>query len=158
MRRRTGRFIYAWQHNRTEEHDTPIIIEFEAERDVVAVDGKDFLYTVFQLGDPGRARDVLKRSFGRRMLHYADRAWASNDGDLRIALCDLAIHDPEIVEAHYKSQVIIGGRHGTRFRNAFTVRLPVDCTAVIRAWSPTAQPSFLPTDIMLADVLQHQRW
>ncbi|WP_191060533.1 hypothetical protein [Geminicoccus harenae] len=74
-----GAAYYAWQHNRTVENTTPIIIEFDAPDDAVSIDGSDFLYTVFSLGQPELARPVLKHVFGNRILRYADRAWLSKE-------------------------------------------------------------------------------
>jgi hypothetical protein len=70
-----GAAYYAWQHNRSRENDTPIIVEFEADEDTVAIDGRDLLATVFQLGEPELARPALARAFGNAVLIYAERAW-----------------------------------------------------------------------------------
>lgn len=88
----TGAYFYASRHNITEHNTTPILIEFEVEPELVSVDGRDFLYTVFQMGDPDRARSVLKNAFGPTILPYADRAWSCTDQS--VALCDLARYDP----------------------------------------------------------------
>jgi hypothetical protein len=53
-----GAAYYAWQHNRKGENTTPIIMEFEVSDDAVSIDGRDFLYTVLQLGKPELARPV----------------------------------------------------------------------------------------------------
>jgi len=118
-----GAAYYAWCHNRSGENDTPIIVEFEADKNSVAVDGKDFLYTAFQLGDPERARSILKRGFGPAVLSYADRAWSSEKQSYRIALCDLAIHDLDVVNAHHANDLVFAGRYRTVFRN----HLPSNC-------------------------------
>jgi hypothetical protein len=81
------------------------------------VDGRDFLYTIFQLGDPQLARPIIERIFGIAILRYIDRAWSS-DGRERIALCDLAVQDDAVVLAHAGNKTVIGGRYGTRFRSA----------------------------------------
>jgi hypothetical protein len=107
-----GALYYACSHNKSVEKDTPILIVFDAEASEVIVDGRDFLYTAFQLGDPNRARPVI------------DRAWLTEDEE-RIALCDLAVQDDAVVLAHARNNIMIGGRHRTRFRSAFLVRSPV---------------------------------
>ena len=56
------------------------------------VDGRDFLYTLFQLGDPVRARPIVERAYGRAILRFVDRAWSAQN-EHRIALCDLAVQD-----------------------------------------------------------------
>jgi hypothetical protein len=78
-----GAAHYAWRHNRTREDDAPVMIEFDADHESVAIDGRDFLYPVLQMGKPGRARAILVRSFGSRILRYAEKAWDSNDHELR---------------------------------------------------------------------------
>jgi hypothetical protein len=94
----------------------------------------------------------LERSFGRPVLRYAERAWASDNKEERIALCDLASHDPDVLEAHYHSNLVIAGRYGTVFRNAFIVRLPITHEAVVRVWSPMEPPEFPIPEVSLEDV------
>ncbi|MCJ2119998.1 hypothetical protein MKK65_26070 [Methylobacterium sp. J-001] len=135
-----GAAHYAWRHNRTDEDDTPILMEFAAPIEAVAVDGRDFLYTAFQLREPDRARVVLDRLFGPRVLRYAERAWDRKEKGYDIAMCDLAIHDPEVIAAHHANATVIGGRYRTVFRNAFTVRMPIPPEAIVSVWSPRDKP------------------
>jgi hypothetical protein len=151
-----GAAYYAWWHNRGEINDTPVMVEFEAGQGDVAVDGKDCLYTVFQMGDPERARDFLQTAFGTRALRYAEKAWASDDQGVRIALCDLAIHDPEIVEAHRANAIVIGGRHNTIFRSAFTVTLPVPAGQIVRVWVPGTEPVLRPPAVRYDELLRRR--
>lgn len=148
-----GASYYACSHNLSSDDDTPILIEFEAAVSASAVDGRDFLYTAFQLGDPERALPVLERSFGTAVLRYAERAWSSEDQSFRVAQCDLAIHDPEVVEAHHANEIVIAGRYGTIFRSAFTVALPVRPASIIRVRSPTTIPTLPIPAVSLADIL-----
>jgi hypothetical protein len=98
---------------------------FDAEPSEVIVDGRDFLYTVFQLGDPRRARPIVECIFGSSILKYIDRAWSKQEQAERIDLCDLAVQDDAVVRAHASNNIVIGGRYRTRFRSAFFVRSPV---------------------------------
>lgn len=150
----TGALYYGISHNRSAENDTPIFIEFEAELSQTAVDGKDFLYTAFQMADPVRARPVLERCFGAAILKYADRAWSTEDQSYRIAQCDLAIHDSDVVAAHHSNQLVLAGRHKTLFRSAFTVALPVQPEAIVKVFSPVAPYSMPRPDVMLRDILR----
>ena len=152
-----GAAYYAFRHNQTSENDTPIIIEFEAEISVVAVDGKDFLYTAFQGGDPDKARAVLECSFGTAVLRYAEKAWATENQSFRVAQCDLAIHDPDVIEAHYLSSVVLGGLGRTVFRNAFTVALPVRPEAIQRVWLPNEPLSLPMPDVLFSDILRNNQ-
>ena len=126
-----GAAYYALKHNRTQENNTPILVEFEADVNSIAVDGRDFLYTAFQLGDSARAAPVLRTVFGEAVLRYAELAWKEESQQKRIALCDLAVNDPRVIRSHYDSALVLGGRYGTVFRNAFLVRVPIPGSAII---------------------------
>lgn len=147
-----GAAHYAWRHNRSGDNDTPVIIAFTAPIECVDVDGKDFLYTAIQFGQPERARGVLTELFGPGILRYADPAWAKGDPSYAIAMCDLATIDPEIIRAHHANRSVIAGRYGTVFRSAFTVRLPVDATAIVRVWVPKSEPAPAVPDVSLDNV------
>lgn len=148
-----GAAYYAWRHNRSSTNNTPIIITFEAPVSAVAIDGRDFLYTVFQIGNPDVAREPLVRVFGPKILHYADNAWATERSEQPIALCDLAIHDPEVIEAHHANDIVLGGRHNTVFRSAFTVSLPVGPQAIRSVEAPASPPMIPQPEIFLEDLL-----
>jgi len=104
-----GAAYYAWQHNRKGVNATPILIEFDAPDDLVSIDGRDFLYTAFQMCDPELAgpSPALAKVFGDHILRYARRAWAMKEQS--IPLCDLACYDPEVVRAHHANTVVLGG-------------------------------------------------
>ena len=138
-----GAAYYAFRHNRSGQDDTPVLIEFETDMQCVSVDGRDLLYTVFQFGDPERAFDILRRCFGQSVLRYARKAWETDDQDSRIALCDLAAFDPDVITSHYRNRTVIGGRYGTVFRNAFFAKLPIPPASIIRAWVPP-EPIHVP--------------
>jgi hypothetical protein len=147
-----GAAYYAWRHNRSGDNNTPIMVEFDVDEQSIAVDGRDFLYSVFQFGDPSRARPVLEGSFGHAVLRYAERAWGSENQSTRIALCDLAIHDLEVVKAHHANTVVLGGRYRTVFKNAFLVKLPVEACAVVRVWSPSTFPDFPSAGVSVSEL------
>jgi hypothetical protein len=140
---RTGAAYYALSHNRSIQNDTPLLITFEADVKDVIIDGRDFLYTLFQFGKPDHARSVAEQLFGAAILRYVDRAWSTEDQHRRIALCDLAVQDEAVIRAHAKNKTVIGGRYGTRFCNAFLVRLPISPEAVhdIRRLEPEELPA-----------------
>jgi hypothetical protein len=148
-----GAAYYAFAHNRSATDDTPVIVEFEAPAEAVAIDGRDFLYTVFQMGMPARARPVLERAFGAAVLRYAERAWDTDDQQARIALCDLACYDASVVAAHHANTLALGGRHNTVFRNAFIVKLPVEGTAIVRVWSPSDEPDLPAPEVTFGSLL-----
>ena len=148
-----GASYYAWQHNRHQSNNTPILIEFEAHLDAVGIDGRDLLYTAFQGGDPKRARSVLEGLYGSTILRYADQAWASQDQDRRVALCDLATLDPDVILAHYANRTVIGGRSGTTFENAFTVAYPIPPKAIVRVWAPERRGVQITPAITLRDIV-----
>lgn len=148
-----GAAHYAWRHNRNGADDTPLLIEFEAPIENVAIDGKDCLYTIFQRGDPSLARKFVRDAFGEAGLRLAERAWLHSDQRTRIAICDLMIHDPEVIANYHGSRVVIAGRHDTLFRSAFTVALPVPPTSIVAVWRPE-QPALMPqVDVRLRDLI-----
>jgi hypothetical protein len=148
----SGAAYYAWKHNLNGTNDTPIMIEFETPSADVAVDGRDMLYTVFSLGAPDRATPVLRQVFGDRILRYAQAAWACPDAQQRIAICDLAVYDPAVIESHHANDAVLGGRFNTIFKSAFLVKLPIPAEAIVRAWIPPERPP-LPQPEILFDTL-----
>ena len=151
-----GATYYAWHHNRHGPDDTPILIEFEAHLDQVRIDGRDFLYTAFQMGDPEKARSVLEKVYGPKILRYADQAWASHDQDKRIALCHLATLDTDVALAHYANRTVIKGRYGTTFENAFTVAYPVHPKAIVRVWTPCERGTQRTHSVTVQDIVSAQ--
>ena len=109
---RRGALYYACSHNSKGDRTASILIEFEADLDDAVVDGRDFLYTVMQMGNPAASREPLERLYGPAVLRYADRAWSTpaSDQRTRIACCDLATQDPEVILAHASNCLVIGGR------------------------------------------------
>ena len=130
---RRGALYYACSHNRKGDRTASILIEFEADLDDVVVDGRDFLYTVMQMGNPAASREPLERLYGPAVLRYADRAWSTpaSDQRTRIACCDLATQDPEVIQAHASNCLVIGGRYRTRFSSAFMVTAPVSAAKIV---------------------------
>lgn len=115
---------------RSDLDDTPLVVQFECDIGEVAVDGRDFLYPVFQRGSGARTRDLVERTFGPRALTYLDAAWRSTEQRRRIDLCREACYDSSVVRPHHSNRCVLGGRYGTRFRSAFLVRAPVPGTLV----------------------------
>ena len=148
-----GASYYAWQRNRSETDDVPVMIEFQASEHLVAIDGRDFLYSIFELGDPARAQPLLERAYGTAVLRYAKKAWASEIQEFRIAMCDLAVHDLDVIKAHHANDIILAGRHRTMFRNAFVIRLPIIPSALIRVWSPENPIDLSSPQVSLRDLI-----
>jgi hypothetical protein len=148
-----GAANYAWVRNRSRERDAPIIIELDVKESDVAVDGKDMLYTVLSSGDPERARPIIRTVYGNAILPYAERAWREPDQRRRVAICDRAVLDPEVVAAHHANAMVIGGRVGTVFRSAFMIKLPVAQTAIVRVWSPSERPEVAVPEFVFSDLL-----
>ncbi|WP_152535812.1 hypothetical protein [Bradyrhizobium sp. Ai1a-2] len=152
--RKQDALYYACNHNRKAENTASILISFEADPDDVVVDGRDFLYTVVQLGKPVTSRASLERLFGPAVLRYADRAWATSVQDSRVACVDLAIHDADIITAHSANQLVIGGRNRTRFASAFIVRGPIAAERIVSVERVDHRDYSLPRiDIALDDAI-----
>lgn len=123
---KTSALFYACKKNLTVVNNTSLLIAFEADISDIIVDGRDFLYTAFQLGNSERTRATVERLCGSAILRYADRAWATDPhDDQRISICDLAVQDAEVIRAHARNATVIGGRYNTEFCSAFMVRMPI---------------------------------
>jgi len=140
---RDGAAFYALEHNRhTGRDETPLVIEIVAPAESVAVDGRDFLYTCFQLWDRSgpafreKQEKALTRVFGPAVLRYFRAATTSRCQEYRIAMCDLACADAEVVHAHARNRIALGGRHGTRFHSAFKVRAPIESGHIAAIYCP----------------------
>ena len=117
---------YACRHNRTSEDGASILIICDVDQRDIVIDGRDFLATVFHA-----SREVLGKLFGPAVLRYADRAWSTPNDNERIAVCDLARQDHDVIAAHSANELVIGGRYRTRFSSAFMVRAPVPAERVV---------------------------
>lgn len=108
---RSSAMYYACSHNRTGDHVASILITFDADLADVIIDGRDFLYTVMQIGYPAAGREPLKRIFGSAVLRYADRAWSmpASDQRNRVACCDLATQDTDVIRAPRRTLSSSGG-------------------------------------------------
>lgn len=108
-----------------------LVIEVQSSKSEVYIDGRDFLYTAFQLWDRttntafSRQAEWLKRIFGGAVVEYFERTAHTTDQQTRIALCDLACHDADVIEAHRSNRYVLGGRYNTVFRSAFFVTAPI---------------------------------
>lgn len=138
---------YAWAHNRHGDCDTPVMIEFEANADDVAVDGRDMLYSLFQQGDPDLTPAAVKTAYGEAAVRHLEAAWSTDDQIRRIAHCDRAVLDPAVVAHHYRNRIVIAGRHGTVFSSAFQVRLPIGPSAIRNIKVPHQQAFSSPPKI-----------
>ena len=145
--------VYSCERNVYRNDDTPILIEIEASSEIVAVDGRDFLFGAFELGDPEKAASALETFFGPKILRFAQSAWRSTDHDKRLALCDLAIHDCDVIAHHYKNRMVIGGRHSTRFFTAFIIKLPIEPASIVRVWKPDTSPELPPISVDFFDII-----
>jgi hypothetical protein len=152
---KTSALFYACQKNVNATDTVSILITFDADIADVIVDGRDFLYTVFQMGCPDRARPILERLFGSAILRYAERAWATPKGDhQRIAICHLAVQDDDVIMAHARNTTIIGGRYDTEFCSAFLVRMPVPNGRIAAVDQVSARDlSFTKPDMLLQSVV-----
>ncbi len=144
--RERGAAHYALVHNRTAEHTVALLIEFSARLDNVYVDGRDFLYSVFQAGRSAARAEAVARFFGPAALRYAEVAWKApaDRQHYRIAVCDLACQDPEVVAQHYSNETLFEGRYSTHFESAFLVRCPVPAAQIHSVRHPDGEYDFTP--------------
>lgn len=138
-----GGAYYALRHNHSSANDAGLLIEFTAPVEEVVVDPKDFLCTAFQLWDQQAKKNVnnqrswLRDVYGKSILRYFDACVGSTDQTLRIAMCNLAAADENVVLDHHANRNVIAGRHGTRFASAFFIKAPIPATRILHVDAPT---------------------
>jgi len=137
-----GASYYAIRHNVTTENTAPFVVKFEVPANKVVIDGRDFLYN-FGLQEEGNEnkKRVLSQIFGNKIGKYLDKAWSNQNQNYRIAMADLAIQDIEIIQAHAKNTMVVGGRFKTMFCSAFIAKLPVPANGILDILEPTLLPS-----------------
>jgi len=129
-----GASYYAMKHNYNLNNDFihGLIITIRADITDLQIDGRDFLYNaVFRDARTSEQRDLACKIFGNRLGLYLDRAMGNPDTSYKFAMCDLAVQDLEIIEAHAKNEIVLGGRCGTVFKSAFFVKTPVTARNII---------------------------
>lgn len=109
----------------------PVVISVEVDIKYVQIDGRDFLYTVFQ--NIAREQDIdkvkriistLSKLYGEGIALYIQKVFDHPESQ-EVAICDLATMDSEVIMAHLKNKVTIKGRYNTIFRSAFFVKTPI---------------------------------
>ncbi|AOG03461.1 hypothetical protein [Bosea sp. RAC05] len=150
-----GASHYAWK--RSDPSLTPIMMEVEVPLHRLVVDGNDFLFRIFSRGIPELAGPYVERMFGPAAMSYARRAWSRPRGDEeRMALCELAILDPEVVAHHHANSITIKGGTQTVFASAFTIRLPLEANEIVRVWQPTEPAAPSPETVDLNHLIDHK--
>ena len=150
---------YATRRNVTDEHTVPLLITVDLELDNIAIDPRDFLYTVFGFIDPNdstktkRQTEKLKLLFGCKIEKYVEKIIKHPKSD-RLAIFDLAINDNEIIIEHSKNQMIIGGRYNTTFKSAFFGKVPIRSNQIIEVNRLTNNYTLHDPEITLDDILE----
>jgi hypothetical protein len=131
-----GANYYAFTHNVTEVDTIPIVIKVEGiDINDTAIDGRDFLYTVFNFIDRNdiektkRQKAELSKVYGEQIGLYVDKIMKHHNSD-KYAVCDLAITDNNIIEFHLKNNILIKGRYNTNFKSAFLIKTPIDSLSI----------------------------
>jgi len=139
----SGASYYALDHNRHPQKDEiSFIIKFVVPLSDVYIDGKDFLYTCFQFWDRkgtgifASQSETLSKLFGKTILKYFEKAASTDDQKYRVAMCDLACQDDQIISDHAKNKIIIKGRYNTTFCSAFFVKSPIAAARILSVEIP----------------------
>jgi len=145
-----GAYYYALRHNYRKDY-VPLVIraKIDINKKDVHVDGRDFLYTVFGMWDKrnlvktyGKDKayqivsSTLKTIYGEKILRYFNKAAQTDDYNYRIALCDLAINDLDVVLAHANNKIVIRGRWHVVFKSAFFVETPITPDEILEVFQP----------------------
>jgi hypothetical protein len=120
-----GAEYYATRHNLSKDKKISLLITLDLDIENIAIDGRDFLYTVFGFIDPKniektkRQTKKLKTIFGVNIEKYVEKIIEHPNSD-KFAICD-----DEIIIDHSRNTEIIGGRYGTVFKSAFFGKTPI---------------------------------
>jgi hypothetical protein len=145
---RAGALHYA---RRSKGH--AVLMQAAVPVDRLAVDGRDFLYTVM----PALCRAVedvavrylvrLKGAFGDIIEEYihAGRMLADADPAKLFRFVDHIVMDRRVIRSHLHGDVLIRGRHGTTFRSAFGVIGGISAHEILDV-RPVARSSSVPRD------------
>jgi len=158
-----GAHYYALRHNYRPGR-VPLVIRarLNIQAKYIYIDGRDFLYPVFGLWDKGRlaktrgikgayhvVSDVLRKAYGDKILKYFKKASQTQDSSYRIAMCDLAVHDLDIVLAHVSNKMVIKGRYNVTFRASFFVEAPIKPEEIVEVYEPDPYKFSFTPDIDL---------
>ena len=80
--------------------------------------------------------DVLRKVYGEKVLRYFEKASQSQNADYRVAMCDLAVHDLDVVRAHANNRIVIRGRYYVTFRASFFVEAPIKPKEIVEVFEP----------------------
>lgn len=123
-----GATYYALQHNKTKEKNISLLIEVEVPISDVIIDGRDFLFTAFNLGILKSNNqilecqiEILKFIFGNSIEIYIDKLIETKN----IAIIDLIEYDDNIIKDYFNNNVLLNGRYNTIFRYSFMVKAPI---------------------------------
>ncbi len=136
-----------------------LLISFSASMNELAIDGKDFLYTVFQLWDRDRKhhrelfRELLEMIFGKGILKYFDLASETDETNERVGICDLACIDLDVIRDHLQNKILINGRYNTRFCSAVQTQEPVPSAQIISVTTVHSLPDAPEQQIDLYSLL-----
>ena len=80
--------------------------------------------------------DTLQKIYGAKILKYFQKASKSQDISYRLAMCDLAIHDLDVVLACANNKIVIRGRYHVTFRASFFIEAPVRPEEIVEVFEP----------------------
>jgi len=136
-----------------------LLITFSAGLNELSIDGKDFLYTIFQFWDRDRKhdrelfRERLAMMFGTGILKYFDLASETDKTIERVGICDLACIDLNVIREHLRNMVLINGRCNTRFCSAVQMQEPVTSAQIISVTTVHSLPGAPERQIHLDSLL-----
>lgn len=138
------------------EEKTSLLITFKVNIDDLLIDGRDFLYNIFQKNIDNEKEYTLRRNilnliYGPHILQYYDKTIESSDFKHCVSCADLAIQDKEVIAFHSKNEILIEGRFNVPISSIFHVRLPILSTNIISV-APAKSP-ILPYQYKFSDFL-----
>lgn len=143
--------FYAWRSAQQIEGAVPILIEFDADASELTVDGNDFLLTIFCRPRSPESRAAMIWAFGEAICPYLDISEDMNPTE-RLSIAEIALCDPDIIDAHYHNEAILQGKLDTMFRSAFKVKAPIDPSKIVSVKQLTHNETYTSADLVFSEL------
>lgn len=113
--------VYAENYATEGANHTGVVLKYRLDKKKIRVDGRDFLYSIYLYELSDNDLEVLKRCYGKKIIEYYKglKQLKGCSCDKIFTYLDYITFDTEIINAHIKSNTIIGGRYGRNFKNSF---------------------------------------
>ena len=126
----------------TRNYRDGIILEIETNIDRLVIDGRDFLYyaipKIIENGMSAATKESFENAFGKKSIDYIEKGkkLLGCKRNILFRFIDYFCMDFDIINSNLHSNVLIHGRHSTRFKGAFGVIDGIKPTDIVEIIKP----------------------